>query len=95
MAEKQSDHRQHIEKVAVEGGNSRSWWGLWLGFAISLVVLGLSAGAIYTGHEAAGATGMSVDVVALSGVFVYGRREQRKERVEKESSSHLPAPNSN
>jgi len=90
MAEEQARHRQHLEKVAVEGGNSRSWWGLALGFVISLVVLGLSAGAIYTGHDAAGAAGMGVDVVALASVFVYGRREQRRERVEKEAQTRLP-----
>ncbi len=79
----------HLEKIAVEGGNQRSWWGLWLGFFISLVVLGLSAGAIYTGHAWEGATGMSVDVVALAAVFVYGRADQRKERVAKDAQTQL------
>jgi len=89
MAERQQEHRMHLEKIAVEGGNQRSWWGLWLGFFISLVVLGLSAGAIYTGHAWEGATGMSVDVVALAAVFVYGRADQRKERVAKDAQTQL------
>jgi uncharacterized membrane protein len=94
MAEKQSDHRQEIEKVAVKGGNSRSWWGLWLGFAISVLVLGLSAGLVLAGYQVAGTVLGSVDLVALASVFVIGRADQRKERVAKDQVTHtaLPAP---
>jgi uncharacterized membrane protein len=91
MAESQQAHRHHLENVSVEGGSKRAWWGLWLGFAISLVVLGLGTAIILTGHTWEGATVMSVDVVALAGVFVYGRREQRRERETKDAQTQLPA----
>jgi uncharacterized membrane protein len=92
MAEEQARHRHHLEKVAIEGGNSRSWWGLALGFAISLVVMGLGAGAVYTGHDAAGASIMTVDVAGLAGIFVYGRRQQTQERTAKDAASKQPPP---
>jgi uncharacterized membrane protein len=90
MAEKQSDHRQEIEKIAVKGGSSRSWWGLWLGFAISVLVLGLSAGLVLSGYQVAGTVLGSVDLVALASVFVIGRTDQRRERVAKDQATHTP-----
>jgi uncharacterized membrane protein len=90
MAEEQQKHRHHLEKTTVEGASKRAQQGLWLGFVISLVVLGLGTAVILLGYPAAGAAIMSVDVVALAGVFVYGRREQRKERETKDAQTQLP-----
>jgi uncharacterized membrane protein len=90
MAEDQAKHRQEIEKVAVKGGSRRSWWGLWLGFTISMVVLGLSAGLILAGYQVAGSVLGSVDLVSLATVFVIGQSEQRRERVAKDQATHLP-----
>lgn len=92
MAETQASHRQGLESIAVNGGNRRSWWGLALGFIISLVVFGLGTAIVLEGHSAAGATVMSVDVVGLAGVFVYGQQSQRKERLRKNANSQLPSP---
>lgn len=90
MAEEQQRHRHHLERIAVEGGSRRAWWGLWLGFAISLVVLALGTVIILTGHQWTGASVMGIDVVALAGVFVYGRHDQRRERQEKSAQTKLP-----
>lgn len=90
MAESQATHRQHIEKVAVEGGDRRSWWGLALGFVISATVLGLGAALVLEGHDAAGAAFVGIDVVGLGGVFVVGRRGQSKERLQKDRQTHFP-----
>jgi uncharacterized membrane protein len=92
MAEKQSDHRQEIEKDAVKGGARRSWWGLWLGFVISVLVLGLSGGLIVAGYQVAGTVLGSVDLVSLASVFVIGRVEQRREREAKDQATHVPPP---
>ena len=54
MAEKQSDHRQDLERIAVASGHRRSWLGLWLGFVISVLFLVCSAVLIATGHDAGG-----------------------------------------
>ena len=90
LAENQAAHRQHIEKVAVEGGDRRSWWGLALGFVISASVLGLGAALVLEGHDAAGAAFVGIDVVGLGGVFVAGQRGQSKERVQKDRQTHSP-----
>jgi uncharacterized membrane protein len=88
MAERQQAHRHDLEKIAVEGASRRAWWGLWLGFAISLVVMVLGTITILLGQPVPGGTVMGVDVVALAGVFVYGQRQQSKERIEKDAQSH-------
>jgi len=90
MAEDQQKHRHFLEKTTITGANRRAWWGLWLGFVISLVVLGLGTLVILEGHSWAGASIMGVDVVALAGIFVYGRREQRKERGGKDEQARPP-----
>ena len=86
MAERQAEHRQALERVVVEGGARNAHQGLWLGFIISLVVLGLGTTLVLTGHEVVGATVMALDVVSLAGVFVFGRIDQRRERVQKAKS---------
>lgn len=91
MAERQAAHRQELERDAVMGGSRRSWLGLWLGFAIAVIVLALGGLLVLTDHDAAGTILMGVDLVALSGVFVYGRLDQRKERVEKAKHATFPA----
>lgn len=88
MAERQQEHRHELEKETVFGGSKRAWWGLWLGFAISIIVMILGTVTILLGYPWAGGAVMGVDVVALAGVFVYGQRQQSKERIEKNAQSH-------
>jgi uncharacterized membrane protein len=92
MAERQQEHRQNLEKVTVDEAAARSRWGLRLGFVIALVVIGVGAGAIFTGHALAGFAVIIAQTAMLAGVFVYGRIDQRKERVEKDAQTRLPAP---
>jgi len=92
MAEGQAHHRQEMEKTAVDGGSHRSWWGLWLGFGISIIVIGASVLLVLKGHNAAGITLAGIDLVALAAVFVVGRSDQRKERVQKDAASHALPP---
>jgi uncharacterized membrane protein len=91
MAERQQDHRHELEKTTVVGASKRAWWGLWLGFAISVIVLVLGTVTILLGYPWAGGTVMGVDVVALAGVFVVGQRQQSKERIEKNAQSQEPS----
>ena len=87
MAERQQAHRLELEKMTVSEATNRSWWGLRLGFAITLVVVGVGAAAILTGRSLAGFGLILADLAVLAGVFVYGRAEQRKERVEKDKQT--------
>lgn len=90
MAEDQAHHRQKIESVVVSGGSRRSWWGLWTGFAIAIIALGLSTLLVLKGHNWEGVFIGGLDIAALAGVFVYGKSDQRKERVQKDSASQIP-----
>jgi uncharacterized membrane protein len=92
MAERQQEHRQSLEKVTIEGDAKRSWWGMRLGFVIAVLVVGVGAGAIFTGHALAGFAVIVAQAAMLAGVFVYGRIDQRKERVEKDVQTRLPLP---
>jgi uncharacterized membrane protein len=83
MAERQAAHRQYLEQKIVEDSSQRANIGMWLGFSIAIVVLAVSAALIWTGYGWQGTVLGSVDVVGLATVFVVGRAEQRRERVEK------------
>jgi hypothetical protein len=89
-SENQSKHRQDIEKITVKGGNSRSWLGLILGIAISVIALGGSIYLATNGHTTAGVTIAGIDIVGLASVFVIGKADQRKERVQKDAKTQLP-----
>jgi uncharacterized membrane protein len=89
MAEQQAQHRQSLERIVVEGGSKRANTGMWLGFIISMVVLGLSAVLIFNGYQVAGTVIGSVDLVSLAAVFVIGRVDQRRERVQKAAETQV------
>jgi uncharacterized membrane protein len=78
--ELQTRHRQSLERTVVDGNEERAKRGQWMGFTLAIVVLGLGTSMVFSGHDAAGATIVSADLVGLAGVFVYGRRTQRQER---------------
>lgn len=94
MAERQQAHRQQLESLTVKEATNRSWWGLRLGFAVSVLVVGVGAAAILTGRSTAGLALIIANLAVLAGVFVYGRSDQRKERVEKDRQTRasVPAP---
>lgn len=83
MAEKQSEHRQDLEKTAIHGDSRRATQGLFLGAFIAVSVL-LAAGIlIYNGHDWAGGTIAAIDIVSLTSVFVYGTKSRKQERTQK------------
>jgi len=90
MAERQQEHRQDLERVTVHEAANRSRWGLWLGFVIAVLVIGVGAGAIFAGEALAGFAIIVAQAAVLAGVFVYGRIDQRKERVAKNAQTQLP-----
>jgi hypothetical protein len=81
MVEKQSAHRQEIEKTVIRGDSRRSWIGLFVGgfLAMTCIVGGLLL-ASYGEQPAAGTTIATASVVGLAGVFVYGTHSRREER---------------
>lgn len=83
MVKQQETHRQHLEKVTVEGNDRRATQGLWIGAATSILFLGAATGLGIAGQQIAAGVIAGVDIVGLATVFVIGRREQRAERRDK------------
>ncbi len=68
-AEAERSHRHKIDLLQ----SLRALMGLVTGFAVSVLFLAVSAWLIYNGHGIAGTVLGSVDLVALTAVFVLGR----------------------
>lgn len=84
MAEEQSAHRRSLEKQVIGSGVKRAHLGLWFGLCVGLagfVVVGYCA---YLGFETLAAIIAALDLGSLVGVFVYGSKQTRQEREEKE-----------
>lgn len=80
MAERQSKHRQDIEKVVIRGDNARAWVGVSLGASLALCCIGGGIALSFFGQPAAGTSIATVSVASLAGVFVYGTHSRRVER---------------
>jgi uncharacterized membrane protein len=83
MAERQSAHREELEaKIVAANIASQARGSL---FAFILCLIGLLGGftLIMTGKSVTGLISIVSSLTALASVFVFARREQRRERVEK------------
>ena len=83
MAERQSAHRQEIEKIVIKSSTRDSMLGLIFGLTIGLAGLAGSAYCITSGYQVGGSIIGVVDLVSLVGVFVYGAKQQRTKRENK------------
>ena len=61
----------------------QAWWGMWIGAGVSMTALIGGMILVALGHDVAGAGIAGSTIVGLAGVFVYGTRSSRAERVEK------------
>ena len=73
-SEEERSHRHQMDRKH----SSRASMGLAAGFLIAVLFLVVSAWLIGDGHEVAGAVIGSFDLVALTAVFVLGRRDGSK-----------------
>jgi uncharacterized membrane protein len=87
MAENQAKHRQALEKAVIESDIRDSRTGLIFGFIIGLVAIISGAICIISGYSIAGGLLGGSAVPALTGVFVYGSRQRRKERESKQKQT--------
>jgi len=83
MAERQSAHRQGLEKTVIGGHVKSERLGSILGFILSLTVIIGGFSLIYNGMATSGSVIVISDLVALAGAYAYGRRMQKQERIEK------------
>ncbi len=79
MAEDQSRHRQKLEENVVKGGSRNQILGMILAFVLSLLTIGFGGFLIYHNKSLEGFGLVLADLVALVGVFIYGRHTQREE----------------
>jgi uncharacterized membrane protein len=88
--EMQSDHRMKLETAVIENAERRANRGQWMALTIALAGLALSGVGFFSGHEV-GASLVGAGVLAdLAGIFIYGRRDQRKEREQKATTLQNP-----
>lgn len=92
MADRQAAHRQYLEAIVIKGKDRRATHGLYIGGFLATVVLALAFILILTGRSIAGFGTLIGAAAVLSGVFVYGRSQQRKERETKAQLAPPPSP---
>ena len=83
MAEKQSNHRRQLEVTALSFEGRNSLLGIIAAWFLGTLGLLIGGICIYTGHDAAGAAIGGISLVSLVGTFIYGTRERRLEREQK------------
>jgi len=84
MAETQMTHRIDMESRVIKGAEARANRGQIFAAVLSVAAFGLAFWLVSLGQYGYGAGIVTGTLVSLAGVFVYGTRSQRKERVEKE-----------
>ncbi len=88
MAERQSAHRQEIEKTVVKGNAAVQKFGVVAALLITLTTVGLGFLLINNDKDASGLAVSISSLACLVGVFIYGRRSQERERAEKAKLFH-------
>ena len=83
MAERQSTHREGIERLVIEENVASQKRGSIFAFIICLVAIVGGFVLIATGKDAYGLASIVASLATLAGVFVYAKRQQRREREEK------------
>lgn len=81
--QKQANHRMDIESRVVNHNNANATRGQIFAFAIVLVAIVCGCVLIIYNKDAAGLSTIIIALASLVGVFVYGRSQERKERLEK------------
>jgi len=83
MAEKQSDHRQQLEKTVINSDTKNSRRGLCFALAMGLLSLLLSTFLVYNGHTVGGTILGGSYLVSVISSFIYGSQQRRTEREER------------
>lgn len=79
----QGNHRMSLESYVIHSDSRRANLGLISGLVLTLTCLGGSFYIILQGYEVTGITAAITSLAALVGVFVYGSKSRKDERIEK------------
>ena len=83
MAESQLHHRQSLESAVVLNNVRAQSFGQWSAFVLGLVAIVGGIGLIAYDKEVQGLVSIVAALTALTGVYLYGRYDQAKERARK------------
>lgn len=86
MAERQSAHREYLEAQVVAGNVKSQSRGSLYAFIICMVTVIGGFVLIGLGKSVIGISAIIGSLATLAGVFIFSKREQRKERVEKQDT---------
>lgn len=86
MAEKQSAHREYLEKRVVDGNVSNQTRGSYFAFIISLVAIIGGVWLIAHGKSTEGLAAIITSLVGLVSVFFYSKHQQKKEREQRSAA---------
>ena len=84
MAEEQSKHRQYIERKAIDTQTRNSTLGVVFAFLLGLSTIVCGTWISLSGDSIFGFASMLLGLTSLVGVFVYGKRANKKELEEKQ-----------
>lgn len=87
MAERQSAHRQTIERKAIFSGAFRATLGVVCAAVLCVLFLAGGVYCIINDHDAAGSAIIVTALASLVTTFIYGTNSQRNERVQKKQES--------
>ena len=87
MAESQGKHRMGLESRVIEADIGSARLGTWLGFCLSVLIIGVAGFLIYQGKDTLGLGLIGADVTALIAVFVTGSVIRSNERKQKRAVS--------
>jgi uncharacterized membrane protein len=83
MAEQQARHRQEIEKTVVNSNAFVQKVGPFLGFVVAMTAVIGGIELVLKGKDGYGLAAIITALASLAGVFIYGKRQQRKNLDEK------------
>jgi uncharacterized membrane protein len=84
MAEGQAKHRQEMENTVIRANGRNSTLGVVIGGGVAVLAIVCGTHIIESGYELSGYITMFGSLSVLVGVFVYGKRANRKELIEKQ-----------
>lgn len=82
--QKQSSHRIKLESMAVASGIQNSKRGQIFAFILALIVIVGGFALIFLGKNIIGMTAVLGSIATLAGVFIYGNKIKKDERIQKE-----------
>ncbi len=87
MAEKQSDHRQYLEKRVIDADVRRAYLGVVCAFIITMTVISSGFYLVLNNHSIAGTIFTGLGLAGLAGTFIYGTQTRKEERQRREQKN--------